>query len=150
MTRRSTLSELIEGRASRTPGADALWLAVRLVVGTFLVWGVWDNIVSAQRMAEFAGFLKAHGFVTPSLMAPLSVYAQAACGLAFILGLLTRPAGVVCAINFVVALVMVDWGLGPRAAFPTGLLILIGLMLAEGGAGRFSLDAVLRGRLRPR
>lgn len=128
---------------------DAARLLTRLVIGAFLIWGVWDNVVSPARMAEFQTFLSRHGFPVPHLMAPLSVYAQLAVGVAFISGLLTRWAGVICAINFVVALVMVDRLAGIRGAFPSGALILIGLLLATGGAGRYSLDGWLARRLKP-
>ena len=74
-------------------GSDLALLAARLVVGAFLIWGVWDNVTSAARMAEFAGFLRAHGFPIPKVMAPLSVYAQLAVGVCFVLGLATRLAG---------------------------------------------------------
>jgi putative oxidoreductase len=124
-------------------GTDLALLAMRVVVGAFLIWGVWDNIASAERMAEFAGFLAAKGFAMPELMAPLSVWAQFLCGIAFVLGLFTRWAGLVCAFNFVVAIVMVDAALGIRGALPATLLVLIGLLLATYGAGRLSLDALL-------
>ena len=123
--------------------ADAALLLARLVIGVFLLWGVWDNIASGERMAEFAGFLKASGFPSPDLMAPLSVYAQFLCGLAFILGLGTRWAGLVCAINFAVAVAMVDAKLGIRGAFPATCLLLFGLLFATIGAGRYSADSAL-------
>ena len=121
-------------------GADLALLATRLVVGAFLIWGVWDNVLSAARMAEFVGFLRAHGFVMPQVMAPLSVYAQLAVGLCFVLGLATRWAGIVCAVNFIVALVMVDLALGVRGAFPATALVLFGMIFATIGAGRYALD----------
>ncbi len=124
-------------------GADVALLALRLVVGWFLILGVWDNIENAARMREFAGFLAQHGFVMPDLMAPLSVWAQFFCGIAFLFGLFTRWAGLICAFNFVVALVMVDAALGVRGAFPSAMLVLSGFCLATLGAGRLSLDAVL-------
>ena len=123
-----------------TAGDGAL-LALRLFVGTFLVWGVWDNITSEARMDEFVGFLRHHGFAAPALMARLSVWAQFACGLAFIAGAFTRWAGLVCAFNFVVALWMVDAQGGIRAAFPAGVLVLFGLLMATLGPGKHSLDA---------
>ena len=127
-------------------GADAVLAAFRVYVGAFLIWGVWDNIVSAERMSEFAGFLSANGFAAPEAMAPLSVCAQFACGAAFIAGLLTRWAGAVCAINFIVALAMVDAQHGMRAAFPAAMLVGFGAFVASYGAGRFSLDALMRSR----
>jgi putative oxidoreductase len=125
--------------------ADYVLLAMRLVVGAFLIWGVWDNIVSAERMAEFENFLRQHGFPQAQWLAPLSVWAQFACGLAFVLGLGTRWAGLLCAFNFLVALVVVDAKTGLRGALPSTLLMLLGLYFATRGAGRFGLDAHLRG-----
>jgi putative oxidoreductase len=127
-------------------GADLALLAARLVVGGFLIFGVWDNIVSAERMAEFGKFLAIKGFAMPGLMAPLSVYAQFLVGVAFIAGFAIRWAGLVCAFNFVVALVMVDAALGIRPAFPAAALVVIGLLFATIGAGRLSLDALLSDR----
>ena len=120
---------------------DWALLALRLFVGAFLVWGVWDNITSAARMDEFARFLRHHGFGAPPLMARLSVWAQFACGTAFIAGAFTRWAGLVCAFNFIVALWMVDAQNGIRAAFPAGMLVLFGLLMATQGAGKYSFDA---------
>ena len=120
---------------------DLAILALRLAVGGFLVWGVWDNITSSERMDEFARFLRHHGFAAPAFMARLSVWAQFACGAAFIAGACTRWAGFVCAFNFVVALWMVDAQNGIRAAFPAGMLVLFGLLMATQGPGKYSLDA---------
>ena len=126
---------------------DAALLLMRVVVGAFLVWGVADNVVSAERMREFETFLAGFGFPAPALMAPLSVWAQLGVGVAFVLGLLTRWAGVICAVNFVVAIVMVDVHGGIRGAFPSACLVVIGLYLAANGAGRFGLDHWLEARL---
>ncbi|MCP3730664.1 DoxX family protein [Sphingomonas sp. MG17] len=127
-------------------GGDAALLAARLVVGAFLIWGVWDNLVSAARMAEFTGFLAAHGFAMPAAMARLSVYAQFLVGVALIAGFATRWAGLVCAFNFIVALWMVDAPLGIRPAFPATALVLFGLIFATIGAGRLSIDSLLARR----
>ena len=127
---------------------DAVLALMRMLVGAFLVWGVADNIVSPERMREFEQFLGNFGFAWPRMMAPLSVWAQFFVGIAFVVGLLTRWAGIVCALNFSVALVMVDAPNGIRAAYPAASLVLIGALLATRGAGRYSLDALLarRGR----
>ena len=135
MLRRLVLLEDLHG------ASDWAVLALRLFVGGFLVWGVWDNITSPARMDEFARFLRHHGFIAPALMARLSVWAQFACGIAFIVGACTRWAGLVCAFNFIVALWMVDAQNGMRAAFPAGMLVLFGLLMATQGPGKHSLDA---------
>ena len=123
--------------------SDAALLVLRVGIGAFLVWGVSDNITSAEHMAAFVKFLDQFGFPYPKILAPFDVWAQAAIGAAFVLGLLTRWAGLLCAVNFVVAIAMVDHHQGLRASFGSICLVLIGLYLAAQGAGRFSLDALL-------
>ena len=129
---------------------DFSLLLLRLFVGLFLIWGVWDNVASAARMQEYVAFLAQHGFASPRLMAPLSVYLQLAIGLGFVLGLFTRWAGILCAIHFAIAIAMVDRHGGMRGVFPSGCLVFIGLYLATYGAGRFSIDAGLRANELPR
>ena len=129
---------------------DFSLLLLRLFVGLFLIWGVWDNVTSSTRMQEFAEFLGQHGFPAPRLMAPVSVYLQLAIGLGFVVGLLTRWAGILCAIHFAIAIVMVDHHGGMRGVFPSGCLLFVGLFLATYGAGRFSLDAAVRANELPR
>lgn len=123
--------------------SDHALLLLRLVVGSFLIWGVLDNILSAARMAEFQAFLSQQGFVMPALMARLSVWAQFLIGCGFVLGLLCRWAGLLCAVNFLVAIIMVDAAGGIRAAFPSAALVCIGLLMASLGPGRFALERYL-------
>jgi putative oxidoreductase len=120
--------------------ADAALLAMRVLVGGFLVWGVWDNITSAERMQEFVLFLAKYGFPWPQVAARLSVWAQFFVGLSFIAGLFTRWAGWVCIVNFAIAIAMVDRFGGIRASFASACLIVIGLYLATHGPGRFAVD----------
>ncbi len=127
-------------------GSDAALLALRLLTGAFLIHGVWDNIESTERMAEFIGFLRASEFPSPALMAPLSVWAQFLCGILFIAGALTRWAGLVMAFNFIVAVVMVHWGQSFREIWPAAILIAASFVFATIGAGRFSIDQALEKR----
>ena len=136
--------------ASAQSLGDFTLLLLRLFVGLFLIWGVWDNVTSTARMQEYAAFLGQHGFASPRLMAPVSVYLQLAIGLGFILGLFTRWAGILCAIHFAIAIAMVDRHGGMRGVFPSGCLVFIGLFLATYGAGRISMDAALRANELPR
>ena len=131
--------------------ADATLLLLRLYLGGFLIWGVWDNIVSPERMAEFAGFLTAIGSPMPDLAAPVSVWAQFLVGVLLIPGFLTRWAGLLLALNFLVAVALIGTTQGlfadvTRELFGPMMCVLAGLILATHGPGRFSLDA----RLTPR
>lgn len=124
--------------------SDTSLFLLRLLTGAFLVWGVWDNIVSAERMAEFETFMTQFGFAAPGVLAPLSVYAQFACGILFILGLFTRWAGLLMAFNFIVGFLMVHLADDFRAQFPALILIAVSLHFAAAGGGRFSLDRLFR------
>ncbi|NYZ63199.1 DoxX family protein [Luteimonas sp. SJ-16] len=125
-------------------------MVLRVVTGAFLVHGTQDNVLSAERMQEFIGFLALHGFPWPQLAAPLSVYAQFVCGVLLVLGLFTRLAGAVVAVNFVVALAMVHWQQDFRGWWPALVLVLLGLHFSALGAGRYGMDALLARRRGPR
>lgn len=121
--------------------ADLAFLLARLLTGAFLIHGVWDNIISVERMREFVGFLKLNGFPSPDVMAPLSVYMQFAIGVALIAGILTRWAGLLLAFNFIVGVVMVHLNQSFREIWPAAVLVVLGLIFATYGAGRYSVDA---------
>ncbi len=125
-------------------GTDLALLALRLFLGAFLIYGVWDNIVSAERMAEFVSFLTGLNCPLPEIAAPVAVWAQFAVGVLLIPGLLTRWAGIVLAINFVVAVALIaPTGASFRDLYPPAILIFIGALFATQGAGRLSADAAL-------
>lgn len=123
--------------------SDVALLALRVLVGAFLMWGTWDNIASPERMQEFVAFLTQLNCPYPELAAPVSVYAQFICGALILLGLLTRWAGLVMVFNFIVAVWLVHPGADFRALFPPLILIAAPLYFATRGAGRYSLDAML-------
>jgi len=118
-------------------------LLLRLVTGAFLIWQSHDNVFSAERMAEFERFLTQFHFWAPALMAPLCVWAQFLCGIAFVIGLLTRWAGLVTSFVFVVAVWMVHWPQDFPGWWPALILIFLGILFATHGAGRYALDALL-------
>jgi putative oxidoreductase len=121
-------------------------LALRTTIGAFLIWGVWDNITDAAAMNSFVLFLRNFRFPQPELLARVSVWAQFLVGIGFMFGVLTRWAGIICAVNFGVALTMVDRLGGMRSAFPSICLIVIGCYLALVGAGYYAIDTWLERR----
>ena len=130
--------------------SDLALLLMRLFVGLFLIWASGTTSPSGAH-AGVRDFLRKHEFPRPRILAPVSVYLQLAIGLGFVLGLFTRWAGILCAIHFVIAIVMVDRSRAACAAsFPSGCLVVIGLYLATHGAGRFSVDAALKANELPR
>jgi len=123
--------------------SDAGLLLLRLLTGVFLIYGAIDNVVSAERMEEFAAFLSSNNFPVPGIMAPISVYVQLICGAALMLGLLTRWTGIVIAMHFVIALVMVHWPQDFRGWWPAIVLVGIGLQYSLTGAGAISVDSMI-------
>jgi putative oxidoreductase len=120
--------------------ADLALLLLRWATGAFLIYQSHDNIFIAGRMVEFEKFLVQFNFALPEVMAPLCVWAQFLSGIAFVLGLLTRWAGLVTAFVFVVAVWMVHWPQDFAGWWPALILIFLGLLFATRGAGRYSLD----------
>lgn len=135
------LSALLLERAPSP--VDLLLLGLRFVTGAFLVWGVWDNIVSAVRMAEFVVFLDQTGFPTPSFWGPFTVFTQFAGGLCLLFGLLVRLNGIFILATFIVALAEVHFGQGFREWWPALSLVAMGAIFAVQGAGRYSVDHYL-------
>lgn len=119
-------------------------LALRGLTGAFLIWGVWDNIVDPDRMAEFAAFMRQFNFPAPEILAPLSVWFQFFCGALLIAGLFTRWAGLLMVFNFIVGFFMVHLNDDFRAQFPALILIAVNAYLATAGGGRFALDRLFR------
>ena len=133
-------------RALLLPGnarhADLGLLLLRWATGAFLIFQSHDNVLSGARMGEFVKFLTQFNFVYPEWMAPLSVYAQFAAGIAFILGLLTRWFGLITAFNFIVAVWMVHWADPVPGIWPAAILVFLGLYFGLRGSGRYGLDAL--------
>ena len=122
--------------------ADLGLLLLRVATGAFLIYQSHDNVFSAERMDEFVKFLRQFGFAWPELMAPLSVYAQFAAGIGFILGAFTRLFGLITCVNFIVAVWMVHWSDPVPAIWPAAILVFLGLYFGLRGSGRYGLDAL--------
>lgn len=125
---------------------DVTWLLLRVVTGTFLVHGTWDNISSGARMLEFVQFLEKYGFWQAQLMAPLSAWAQFLGGLALLTGTFTRVAGALITFNFIVAVLIVHWSLDFRGWWPALILVFVGLHATARGSGTYGIDAFLEKR----
>ncbi len=119
---------------------ESAYMLLRIFLGAFLIWGVWDNIISAERMLEFEDFLKKFGFIYPEVMARLSVMAQFLVGVSFVLGLMVRWFSIVCIINFIIAIIMVDGHSGIRGSFPSAMIIMVSILFLTKGAGILSFD----------
>jgi putative oxidoreductase len=124
-------------------GSDAGLLVMRLLAGSFLIFQSQDNVFSAERMQVFVDFCRAAGIPWPAFGAPLSVWCQFLAGIALVLGLGTRLAGLSLVPNFLVGFWFVH-AAGPVPGWwPPLALVGMGLVFATIGAGRFSVDAAM-------
>ena len=121
-------------------------LFLRILIGAFIIWGMQDNILSSERMAEFEKFLAARGTPSPPLAARLSVYAQLICGLSILLGAFVRPCSILFIINFICAIVIAHLGQGFAQMFPALLMIAAGFFFLFHGAGPLSVDRFLEAK----
>ncbi|MFJ4223198.1 DoxX family protein [Microbacterium sp. NPDC089695] len=134
------------------PAATTSWglLVLRIVVGAvFFAHG-------AQKIFEFTlagtiGSFAGMGVPLPEIAAPVVAFVELIGGAMLVLGLFTRLAGVLLAVDMLVALVLVHlsaglW-VGDGGYEFVAVLGAVALALAFTGAGRFSVDrGVLRGR----
>ncbi|MEV7799873.1 DoxX family protein [Microbacterium foliorum] len=126
-------------------------LVLRVVVGAvFAAHG-------AQKIFEYTipgtiGSFAGMGVPMPEIAAPFVAFVELMGGILLVLGLFTRLAGILLAIDMVVALVLVHlsaglW-VGEGGYEFVAVLGAAALALALTGAGRFSIDgAFLRGRV---
>ncbi|MCJ1705786.1 DoxX family protein [Rathayibacter sp. VKM Ac-2926] len=136
-------------RRSALPGASAGLLVLRLALGAVFLAHGWQKIAVDGLAATTEGF-GAMGIPFAAVLAPVAAFTELLGGAAIIVGLLTRIAAAGLAITALVALVVVHLPSGFFAA--TGGIEFV-LVLAAGavalaltGAGRLSVDALLRRR----
>lgn len=121
---------------------------IRLIIGTFIIYGVQDNVFSYHRMEEFAKFLEAKGTPLPLLAAFVSAYTQFICGILIILGAAIRLAAVPFIINFIAAIVIAHRDDTFDRMYLALLMIFSGFFFLFNGAGALSVDGYLERRNR--
>jgi len=121
---------------------------LRLFIGLRLCYGVIDNVLSWERMMEFARFLASNNFPFPVLSAALSVYIQLLGSLMILLGFKIRMASLLLVLNFVVAVFFVHVKGGDSVEGTTpALAMLFGcITFLFVGAEKLSIDHYLESR----
>lgn len=132
---------------------DTALLILRLVIGTIFIAHGWQKIFTLGISGVTTAFSHM-GVPFAGLVAPLVAVLELVGGIALVLGLATRIAGLLLAIDMFCAILIVH---GKNGFFlPRGFEFVMGnmtmaLVLAIVGAGAYSLDAVMsrRGRTAP-
>ena len=133
---------LFGGASTDSRAADLGLLALRLVTGLSLALAHgFGKIPPAESFVERVAGM---GFPAPVLFAWLAALAESAGALLLAVGLLTRPASLLVAGNMAVITLVANAG-EPFAEREKGILFgAIALLFLLAGAGRYSLDALLR------
>lgn len=116
---------------------------LRLLLGTFIIYGVQDNVFSYEHMKEFAAFLQQRNVPFPLFSAFLSAYTQLVCGIMILLGAWIRFAAIPFIINFIAAVIIAHLDDTFRGMFPALIMISAGFFFLFNGAGKLSVDEML-------
>lgn len=127
-----------------SPRGDLGLLLLRVIAGLSLALA--HGLGKVPPQPGFVGMLGGIGLPAPEVFAYLSAAAEFAGGLLLAIGLLTRPAALLVAGNMAVVVLLGHAG-DPFGDREKGVLFgAIALLLLLTGAGRYSLDALIRGR----
>ena len=120
-------------------------LFARIVVGWVFLWSGWDKLHNLPGIIEnFAGW----HIPAPHLLAPFVSGVEFFGGLFLLLGVLTRISAGALGITMIVAIVSAKWSevdsLETLLGFDETEYLALFLWLAIAGAGRFSIDRLLK------
>jgi putative oxidoreductase len=119
-------------------------LLLRILVGFHLLYAVHGVLFSSTAMKGVVGFFDSQHIIFPAITAPLTAWTEAICACLFIVGIFTRMAAVAMIIVFVNALVIVHIGHPYPEAFPALVMLVGSVHLLCNGAGKYSLDAMVK------
>jgi putative oxidoreductase len=135
---------LLFGTHTTGPVGDLGLLVLRLFAGLALAFA--HGINKLPPSERFVGRVAGFGFPAPEVFAWLSGFAEFGCGILVAIGLLTRPAATIIVGNMVVVVLFAHAG-DPFGRRELPLLFgFVFLMFVLVGAGRYSVDALIRGR----
>ena len=117
-------------------------LVLRVFIGSRLLYGVIDNILSWEKMMEFSGFLQNFDFPFPTVSAVVSVSFQFLASISILLGFHLRVFALIMILNFIVALLFVHLPIKDSVESMTPALAILFscITLLFTGAQKFSLD----------
>src|SRR5687768_11643219 len=140
------MSFLRSPNGSPTRAGDLGLLLLRMVAGLSLAIGHGiGKLPPSQRFIERVGNM---GFPAPETFAWLAAAAEVGGALLLAVGLLTRPVGAIVA-GYLLLIVFIAHAGDPFGSREKAVLFAaISATLALTGAGRYSLDALIRGRSR--
>jgi putative oxidoreductase len=140
------IRELLFGYEPNSRWTDVGLLILRVFSGLALALA--HGLGKVPPSEGFVGRVGGMGVPAPELFAWLAAFAEAGGGLLIALGLLTRPASLLVAVHFAIVVLLAHAG-DPFGGRELPLFFLVtALLLLLSGAGRYSVDAAVTGRVR--
>lgn len=129
---------------STSAAGDLGLLALRVVAMLLLI--TLHGLGKVPPDEQFAGWIGSMGFPAPMLFAWMAGLTEVVVAALILVGLLTRPAGLFMFVYFMIVVLVAHAGdpLGDRE-LPL-MFAMVGLAVGLTGAGRYSVDAMIRGR----
>jgi putative oxidoreductase len=139
-------TDVLFGFEANSRLTDVGLLILRVFAGLALALAHgWGKVPPAP---GFVGRVGGMGFPAPEFFAWMAAFAEFGGGLLIALGLLTRPASFLVVGHFVIVVLLAHAG-DPFGRRELPLFFLVaGLLYLLAGAGRYSLDALIRARAR--
>ena len=122
---------------------DLALLLLRIVAGLGLASHGYNAIVNGgvEAIEGFAGFLESLGFPAPMAFAWIAKGTELVGGVCVAVGLLTRPAALLCAATMFIAMLTAHLG-DPFEEWELALLYFAAMaVISMSGSGRYSIDA---------
>lgn len=123
---------------------DKALLAIRIVAGIIFVMHGWGKLTGNPSLEMFSGMVGGLGFPMPMFFAWVVALTEFLGGIALLLGIFVRPAGILLSIVMLVA-----WGMVKKFGLPVGdpdlALLGISVALAIAGPGHLSVAHKLMG-----
>jgi putative oxidoreductase len=119
-------------------------LFIRLMVGLHLVSATKGAAFNGAKMQGVVKFFTSLNIPAPSVMAPLAVYAELICGVLFILGFFTRASAAIMVFVFICAILLAHRNDGYDNTFPALVMLAGSLSLLFSGAGKISIDSLMK------
>jgi putative oxidoreductase len=119
---------------------DFALLLLRIVAGLGLASHGYNAIMNGG-VESFAGFLESLGFPAPLAFAWIAKTTELVGGVCVAVGLLTRPAALLCAATMFIAMLTAHLG-DPFEKWELALLYFAAMaVIAMSGSGKYSIDA---------
>ncbi len=142
-SQRSIFSSILQSDLSPSPTFQAVWLIVRVLVGTLMIHNGFSKLADTQGFVDHV--MSVIGFPFPLFFTYCAAYTEIGASILLIFGFLTRLSALSLVFTMLIAVYFHVKGTGLQIAplETASLYLLIYLVFTVGGGGNFSIDHLL-------